>query len=251
MNLGLRAVSVCVVLCCMSCSAPLPPPASTVAPPSANLRPWQKPYRVQGVSYTPLLDHQGFVEQGLASWYGKDFHGRKTSNGEIYDMYAMTAAHKTLPLGVCVRVENKNNGRVEVARINDRGPFVAGRIIDLSYTLADKLGVVGPGTAPVVVTALGFARQDAEGRTHYTLPETLQSGPFMIQVGAFSQQQNAAQLQARLQQRYGHADVREALVAGQRYFRVRAGEFHSLAEAGQAQAALAADGYAGFVVARD
>ena len=96
------------------------------------------------VCYTKLLR---FVEEGVASWYGEDFHGKLTSNGEVYDMYAMTAAHKTLPLGVYVRVTNKQNGQSAVVRVNDRGPFVDTRIIDLSYAAAKQLGVVGPGTA--------------------------------------------------------------------------------------------------------
>ena len=96
----------------------------------------QKPYTVLGKRYEPLQTHERFTQTGIASWYGKDFHGKRTSNGEVYDMHAMTAAHKTLPLGVYVRVHNNKNGRETVVRENDRGPFVKGRIIDVSYAAA-------------------------------------------------------------------------------------------------------------------
>ena len=204
------------------------------------------------MAYTPLLDHQGFVEQGIASWYGKDFHGRKTSNGEIYDMYAMTAAHKTLPLGVFVQVENLGNGRTEVVRVNDRGPFVSGRIIDLSHSAASSLGVVGPGTAPVRITALGYRQRGTDGQLRYTLPETVQTGPFAVQVGAFTRQGNALRLAEKLRRQYGVADVRQAQVRGTQFYRVRAGEYHSLAAAETGRQALLASGYSGgFVIAID
>lgn len=256
MGMGWRVTLVLFVVLMAGCAtAPAPPVSSspTIPPcPPPKLKGWQKPYEVFGVAYTPLLDHQGFVEQGIASWYGKDFHGRKTSNGEVYDMYAMTAAHKTLPLGVFVKVENLRNGSSEVVRVNDRGPFVAGRIIDLSYTAANRLGVVGPGTAPVKVTALGYQVDDGAGHYHYTLPESIQTGPFAIQVGAFTRQDNASRLAETLRGQYGQADIRPAWVRGQQFYRVRAGEYHSLAEAEQARQALQQAGYAGgFVVAID
>jgi rare lipoprotein A len=112
-----------------------------------------KPYEVLGRSYTPIEGDRALREAGLASWYGRKFHGRPTANGERYDMYAMTAAHKTMPLPSYARVRNPANGREIVVRINDRGPFVAGRIIDLSYSAALKLGVLG-GVAPVEVERL-------------------------------------------------------------------------------------------------
>ncbi|MCL2122902.1 MAG: septal ring lytic transglycosylase RlpA family protein, partial [Desulfovibrionaceae bacterium] len=116
--------------------------------------PGSKPYTIHGKTYYPLHSARGFVEEGMASWYGPGFHGKRTANGETYDMHAMTAAHKILPLGTIVRVTNKNNGRSLVLRINDRGPFVDDRVIDLSRAAADKLDVVGKGTAPVRITAL-------------------------------------------------------------------------------------------------
>ncbi|MBN2645891.1 MAG: septal ring lytic transglycosylase RlpA family protein [Desulfuromonadaceae bacterium] len=231
------------------CSGPSP---VTTAPDGTPLKGWQRPYSIDGQTYTPLLDHRGFSEEGLASWYGKDFHGRKTSNGEIYDMYAMTAAHKTLPLGIFVRVENQRNGRCEVVRVNDRGPFVEGRIIDLSYTAANRLGVVGPGTAPVRITALGYESTDRSGQTHYTLPDSVLHGPFTVQVGAFTVQQNALRLCQELKKQYGVADWREAQVNGQRFYRVRSGLYSSLDEAEQARIRLRSEGFAqSFVVAVD
>jgi len=114
-----------------------------------------KPYEVGGTSYTPLTGDEPLVERGLASWYGKKFHGRPTSSGEIYDMYAMTAAHATMPIPSYARVRNPANGREVIVRINDRGPFHGGRIIDLSYTAALKLDVLR-GVAPVEVERITY-----------------------------------------------------------------------------------------------
>jgi len=109
-----------------------------------------KPYAVLGETYTPLPPEAALSERGLASWYGRKFHGRRTASGEVYDMYAMTAAHRTLPIPSYVRVSNPANGRTVIVRVNDRGPFVKGRVIDLSYTAARKLGVLG-GVTPVAL----------------------------------------------------------------------------------------------------
>jgi rare lipoprotein A len=114
-----------------------------------------KPYAIAGRSYAPVTEDRPFAERGLASWYGKKFHGRRTASGEVYDMYAMTAAHKTLPIPSYARVRNPANGAAVLVRINDRGPFVAGRIVDLSYTAALKLGVLR-GVAPVELERITF-----------------------------------------------------------------------------------------------
>ncbi|MDE1237960.1 septal ring lytic transglycosylase RlpA family protein [Vibrio aestuarianus] len=111
-------------------------------------------YTLRGVNYTIIKDSNGFTEKGQASWYGKKFHGHLTSNGEIYDMYSMTAAHKTLPLPSYVQVTNLDNQKTTVVRVNDRGPFHEGRIIDLSYAAAYKLGVVQTGTANVEIKVI-------------------------------------------------------------------------------------------------
>lgn len=115
-----------------------------------------KPYSVAGRTYVPLTADVPFAETGLASWYGRKFHGRPTSSGEPYDMFGMTAAHKTLPIPSYARVRNPANGREIVVRVNDRGPFAEGRVIDLSYAAAAKLGLLG-GVAPVTVRRLTFA----------------------------------------------------------------------------------------------
>jgi rare lipoprotein A len=137
-------------------------PANLAAIPDAEprvepIRPGgpNKPYEVLGRDYAPIAADRPFRERGLASWYGRKFHGRRTANGEVYDMYAMTAAHKTLPLPSYVRVRNPANGREIVVRVNDRGPFVAGRVIDLSYTAALKLDLLR-GVAPVEIERLTF-----------------------------------------------------------------------------------------------
>ena len=117
-------------------------------------------YEEFGESYEVLESSEDFSESGIASWYGKDFQGRNTSSGEVYDMYQLTAAHKTLPLPTYVRVDNLDNGQSLVVKVNDRGPFIDGRIIDLSYAAAYRLGVTGPGTANVEITALDPSASD-------------------------------------------------------------------------------------------
>lgn len=115
-----------------------------------------RPYTVFGVRYYPFVANVGDTFDGIASWYGPNFHAKKTSNGEIYNMYAMTAAHKTLPMNTVVRVDNLENGKSAIVRINDRGPFVSGRIIDLSNKAAHEIDMVKKGTAKVKLTVLGY-----------------------------------------------------------------------------------------------
>lgn len=119
-----------------------------------------RPYTVRGKRYVPMHDEKGYSEQGIASWYGRKFHGYHTSNGEIFNMFAMTAAHKTLPLPSFVRVTNLENGKQAVVRVNDRGPFHDERLIDLSYAAAYKLGVTHHGTAKVKIEALSHQQGD-------------------------------------------------------------------------------------------
>lgn len=222
------------------------------SPATAGLKPYPKPYTVNGQRYQPLATHHGFVQKGLASWYGRKFHGRKTSNGEIYNMYAMTAAHKTLPLGTSVRVHNLSNGRQTIVRINDRGPFVKGRIIDLSYAAADKLGVVGPGTAPVKIVALGYPEQEADGRTVYrSIPRNSVSS-YAVQVASFSSGDNAQRLAAELRSRFGAASVYRSQVNGNDFFRVRVGKYASLDAAESARLSIEGHGFSNcWVVAMD
>jgi rare lipoprotein A len=191
----------------------------------------QKPYTINGERYEPLASHEGFVQAGIASWYGSDFHGKGTSNGDTYDMHAMTAAHKTLPFGVYVKVSNRDNGRETVVRINDRGPFVAGRIIDLSFSAAKDLGIVAKGTAQVKIVALGYIDESVKDKTIYRAPASYDKGVFGIQVGSFINQDNALRMADVVKKRYGVSSIRESVVNGVRYFRVRAGNYLSLKEA--------------------
>ncbi len=141
-------------------SSPSVPATSGAKPASAAT---MRPYTVRGKTYYPTVVDVGQKEDGIASWYGPDFHGKKTSNGEIYNMNAMTAAHKTLPMNTMVRVTNKNNGRWATVRINDRGPFVTGRVIDLSKAAATQIAMIGTGTAPVRLEVVGFYGAVASG----------------------------------------------------------------------------------------
>lgn len=147
-------------------------------------------YAVLGNTYTPQTTRRGHSEEGLASWYGRRFHGKKTASGEVYDMYAMTAAHPTLPIPSYARVTALNNGKSVVVRINDRGPFHTNRVIDLSYTAAHKLGYLKHGSTQVRVESIDPTAYD-------TLGETLREGVY-LQVGAFSRTDNAQQLLDRL-----------------------------------------------------
>lgn len=191
-----------------------------------------KSYVINGKSYTPLKGSRGFAQKGLASWYGEKFHGRKTANGETYDMYAMTAAHKTLPLGTWVRVHNLLNNKTEVVRVNDRGPFVDRRIIDLSYTAADKLGVVGPGTAPVKIVALGKAGRPSGNRVPDKFVSVdYWSGEFSVQVGAFKVKTNALNLKKTLSQRYKDVHITTHTDYRGTFYRVRIGKYTKLKHA--------------------
>jgi rare lipoprotein A len=142
-------------------------------------KPTQNAYSVNGNVYIPKKHVPiGWTQKGIASWYGPNFHGKFTSNGEIYNMYDFTAAHKTLPMNTKVKVTNLNNGKSVIVRINDRGPFVRGRIIDLSYAAGKKIGLDKSGTAPVKLKVIGFGNKDYVNG-------------YMIQVGAFSRYRGA------------------------------------------------------------
>ncbi|MEA2017190.1 MAG: septal ring lytic transglycosylase RlpA family protein [Campylobacterota bacterium] len=148
-----------------------------------------RPYVVFNKKYYPTLAHIGDNFHGIASWYGPNFHAKKTSNGEIYNMYAMTAAHKTLPMNTVVQVENMVNGKTIIVRINDRGPFVAGRIIDLSNKAAHKIDMVKTGTVKVKLTVLGFNGKIA--KTFEEKQQTASVGNYYVQVGVFSKVEGA------------------------------------------------------------
>ena len=200
------------------------PPADVAQVPDAEPRAEplhryaNRPYTVFGRDYVPLAKLQPFRQRGLASWYGKRFHGQKTASGETYDMYAMTAAHPTLPIPSYVRVTHVGNGRSVVVRVNDRGPFHPGRVIDLSYAAAFKLGYIQAGSAHVEVEAI--------------IPgDSQQAGRVYLQVGAFSSRDNAESLRARLARELaGLKDRLEVLLAGN-LWRLHVGPYGSAADA--------------------
>ncbi|MCP3673387.1 MAG: septal ring lytic transglycosylase RlpA family protein [Gammaproteobacteria bacterium] len=180
-------------------------------------------YVVFGKHYYVLDSAEDFKERGVASWYGNKFHGNKTSNGEIYDMYAMSAAHKRLPLPSYVRVTNLNNNRSVIVRVNDRGPFHEGRIIDLSYVAAYKLGIDKVGTAPVEVVALRVG-SNIPTRTAERHDESI-----AVQVGAFSIRTSAERVRKELSRQFNIAvGISEVLSQGKKFFRVRLGPFNNL-----------------------
>ncbi len=193
-----------------------------------------QPYTVFGKKYRPLASARGYVRQGTASWYGSKFHGRRTSSGERYDMFAMTAAHPLLPLPSWVRVTNLENGKSVVVKVNDRGPFLHNRIIDLSYMAAYKLDIAGHGTGRVevrVVEAQGAADVDDGG----------QSGEeILIQVGAYTLRENARTMHQLLQRAgYQVAPLVDNLHGGERWvYRVRVGPFPSREQADAAREKL-------------
>lgn len=150
-------------------------------------------YTVWGKRYKTLASSEGFVQYGKASWYGKKFHGRKTANGERYDMYGMTAAHKNLPFGTILRVTNMKNKRSVVVRVNDRGPFVEGRVIDLTHSAAQKLEMLGPGVVSVKLEAIGGPKQRTVASTQKST-----SGTYYVQVGSFGDKFNAQTLRQKV-----------------------------------------------------
>jgi len=204
-------------------------------------------YDVLGKRYFVLASADGYVERGVASWYGPTFHGVNTSMGEPYDMYGMTAAHKTLPLPAYARVTNLKNGKSVVVRINDRGPFVANRIIDLSYTAAAKLDMLREGTTLVEVRALSPTAPDSLTRTAELPPPEL-----YMQAGAFADKDNAERLLARLHAAgMTTATVVSPIATKSHLFRVRVGPVASVAQFDELASRLAALGIANARLAPD
>ena len=239
-----------------------PQPAVTATPTRPPLpRAGNKsPYTVLGKTYHLLPTAEGYREEGLASWYGAKFHGRSTSNGEVYDMFAMTAAHKTLPIPAYVRVTNLENQRSAIVRVNDRGPFHDDRIIDLSYAAARKLGVYANGTARVEVVVIDPADYQHNSveepqiatRTRLDRPPpalrdavpTATDGPpagepKFLQVGSFASLASARSLESRIVQRVAAPTrVKPAEVQGRQLFRVLVGPFADPAEMDYARTLL-------------
>lgn len=198
-----------------------------------------KTYKVLGKWYKLRESSDGYKEKGIASWYGKKFHGHRTSSGETYDMYAMTAAHKTLPLPAYVRVTHLKNGRSVIVKVNDRGPFHQGRIIDLSYSAATKLGVTATGTAPVEVIAINAKnfQKNKSYESQQKRPSFIASYPLKseyklyVQVGAFSDKNNANKLLRRLNRMFQQRKIHSSFSSDQNVYRVRIGPLASVEDA--------------------
>ena len=198
----------------------------------------QRQYTVLGQTYTPLLTHKGYAEEGIASWYGPKFHGRKTSNGEIFNMYEMTAAHRVLPMNTKVKVTNLENGKVVNLRINDRGPFAKDRIIDLSFAAAREMDMIGPGTARVRVEAIG------------SIPKSQMLGNYYVQVGSFSSRENASRLLQKMKQNgYPESRMQEFFRNNKSLWRVQAGRFSNLQDAENVHSKLLEEMPGAFIIA--
>jgi rare lipoprotein A len=216
-----------------------------------------RPYTVMGRSYVPMTSLQPYQARGIATWYGRRYHGKQTSSGEIYDMYAMTAAHTTLPIPSYARVTHLGSGKSVVVRINDRGPFVDGRVIDLSYTAAHKLGVLAGGSAMVEVEAVLPGSSPPPARVAAIAPQPepvvpaaapapviVQPPPqaagapgYYVQIGAFGSRENAENFLARVQVQLGAAEALQIYSRDQLH-RVHAGPYSSQAAARQAAARI-------------
>ena len=215
----------------------------------------QRPYKINGIWYYPLPSASGYVEEGLASWYGPGFNGKPTACGTPYDMWAYTAAHKTLPLGTYVKVTNLASGKTVVTKITDRGPFVSGRIIDLSARCAQCLGSWTKGLARVRVEAVQGATEQVVDNSTYWKPEPVQSfryGKFAVQLGAFRNETNANRLRDKMSDRY--CRVRTGYVPEKPgvWYRVQVGSYRDIVEAKAQALKFRAEGFPGaFVIAVD
>jgi rare lipoprotein A len=230
-----------------------PPDLDAVADAEPKAEPLHKyannPYTVLGQRYVPDTGFTAYKARGVASWYGKKFHGKKTSSGEAYDMYGMSAAHPTLPIPSYARVTNPRNGKSVVVRVNDRGPFHSERVIDLSYTAAHKLGIVQSGSGQVVVESIDPGNRLAKpaqptqpepemAAAAPALPQVADASGIYLQLGAFSSQQNAESFGNRIRQQLGVLADALQILAGNGIFRVHLGPYRSQSEAGQAAALL-------------
>ena len=209
-------------------------------------------YVVMGKRYYVMQeqDRRDYVERGIASWYGSKFHGHSTSSGETYDMYGMTAAHRSLPLPTFVKVTNLENNKYVIVRVNDRGPFHPNRLIDLSYAAAKKLGITGQGTAKVEIRAIVPADDNTRLAETETIPEPGEATPaktseskMYLQVGAFSDRRNADALRDRLIQAWQHVQIDTGYRSSQKIYRVRIGPLASVDEADQITTRLTARGF--------
>jgi rare lipoprotein A len=231
-----------------------PPPRALDADAIAEVVPRVEPlsrygnpatYEVFGQRYQVMSSSAGYVERGIASWYGSKFHGRRTSSGEPFDMYAVSAAHTTLPLPTYAEVTNLANGRAIIVKINDRGPFKHNRLIDLSYAAAVKLGIAQQGTGMVEVRAIDPVNWQANA-TRLAAADTGKAGAIpglYLQIGAFSQMENAARLRSRLEDAaHGGVHVVPAGDGRAPLYRVRIGPLPNVDEADRVSRELLAMG---------
>lgn len=223
-------------------SSPVPTPEATAEnakrDTSVPTSPAPAPARPSRLKTPPAPAPVGYAEEGNASWYGNPFHGRRASNGEIYDMYKLTAAHRTLPFETMVRVTNLNNGKSTTVRITDRGPFVNDRIIDLSMAAAREIESIGPGVVPVRLEVLGNVDVTA--------------GFFTVQVGAFREHGNADRLRDRLSLSYSPIYIQQYDSPDGIFYRVRVGKISGQPEAQEfAEKLRNAEGFSPFVVRLD
>lgn len=227
-----------------------------------------RPYTVMGRSYTPMTELAPYRSRGIATWYGRRYHGQRTSSGEVYDMYAMTAAHTTLPIPSYARVTNVNNGRSVVVRINDRGPFIGDRLIDLSYVAAHKLDLLRSGSGMVdVETILPTAEPSTVARVRPVPASTIATDPpptrvgepvattsstpaaasmsapapvvpsaggLYLQLGAFSLQENAQRFMDQVRAQFGDTGIALSMLSANNLFRVHSGPYATRAEAQEA-----------------
>ncbi len=211
-----------------------PPATKTVNNSPSVHQATMRPYVVFGKTYYPTMVNIGDTYTGTASWYGKDFHGKKTSNGENYNMNALTAAHKTLPMNTMVKVTNQKNGKSVVVRINDRGPFVANRIIDMSKEGASRLDFINQGTAQVKLEILGFTGTVAADSSKLTSEQkSVVINDFDVQIGAFRNINGARTYQDQFSYQDGRykAVVKEGVHEEQAIYRVWLQGFRSEEEA--------------------
>ena len=201
-----------------------------------------KPYTVAGKTYYPMASASGFTETGEASWYGPDFHGKKTASGETYNKYAFTAAHKILPFGTRVKVTNLTNGLSTDVVINDRGPFKSGRIIDLSYSAAKQISMIGTGTARVKIKAVGSTNAGSVKNT--VVNNNNNNNNYYVQVGAYSVRDNANGVAKKLSS-MGYANV---IRSSNGKYSVVAGPYVSKARAADVQKDLKKTYSGAFVV---
>lgn len=203
-------------------------------------------YTVRGQTYHTQYNAENYTEKGIASWYGTRFHGRQTSNGEIFDMFAVSAAHKTLPLPTYAQVTNLNNGKKIIVRINDRGPFHENRTIDLSYAAATKLGFVKQGTTPVALKVImsSIPLTPSENTPSANTPsESSHTPKIYLQMAAFKNKDNAVRFKNRLSEKIQLSDVQIYKTAQHRFYKVQVGPVHSIKASQSLNEKLAQLGY--------